>query len=137
MTLLQAILALIAVGMLAVGWRLLVPSRQLIVDERGIFDRRLRLGCIRWDEIEGAYQPSAQDNELLRLRLRRSERLARRMRRQPRPAAAGGLEPDSLDVPVNLAGTGMAPAELLQIILAHGRRGTPQPATGLGTPSDS
>ena len=137
MGLYEVMLALVAIGLLAVGWRLLLPSRQLVVDDRGILDRRLRLGWIRWDEIEGAYQPSAQDNQRLRLRLRRSERLERRLLRQRRPAVASGLDPDSLDVQVNLAGTGMAPAELLQIIVAHGRLSAPRPAPELGAPSDS
>ena len=73
-------LSALIVGIVLLSWRLLDPALRFAVSERGIRDRTLGLGWIRWDEIEGAYQPTAHDRDGLRLKLRLSRRLARRLR---------------------------------------------------------
>jgi len=110
----QALLAAFAVGLLILASRTLRPRLRLLVDERGILDRRLRLGWIHWDEIEGAYPPSARDGEALRVRLRLRRRRSR-----------GLSVPDSgfSDVRLDLAGSPITAAELLQEILRHTARG--------------
>lgn len=105
-----AIAALLGFGLLMLGWRSLNPRPRLLIDERGIRHRDLQLGWIRWDEIEGAYPPTLDDGEALRLKLRLSERLRRRLRRR----GSGSVE-----VRVDLAGAGIGPLELLQEILAR------------------
>lgn len=96
-------------------WRLLSAPERLVIDERGILARNLRLGWIRWDEIEGAYPPGMEDDGAIRLRLRRSERLLRRLAGSGQRAQEGWLE-----VRLELAGTGRGAVEILQAILAHG-----------------
>ena len=109
----------LAATLLALMWHWLMPTDRLTIGERGILDRALRLGWIRWDEIDGAYQPSAIDRQGLHLKLKPSRRLARRLRRRDGSFAGGPV-----DVRLDLAGTGISPAELLQQILTHGRRPT-------------
>ena len=112
---LQEILFLaVAAGIALLLWRLLNPPRRVVVDERGILDRSLRVGWIRWDDIEGAYQPTSVD-ETLSLRLHSSHRVARRLRRTRRVARGDG----AVDVHVNLSGTDLSPVEILQLIMAN------------------
>lgn len=112
-------LSALMVGIVLFSWRWLDPTLRIAVGEKGIRDRALGLGWIRWDEIEGAYQPTAHDRDGLRLKLRLSRRLARRLRRRA-PDLDGGISGDSLEVRIDLAGVGLSPAEVLQEILAHG-----------------
>ncbi len=110
---LQEILFLVgAAGIALLLWRLLNPPRRVVIDERGILDRSLRVGWIRWDDIEGAYQPTSVD-QTLSLRLRPDHRVARRLRRTRRAGHDGAVE-----VYVNLSGTDVSPLEILQLIMA-------------------
>lgn len=120
MTWTQAVLLAFIAGLALVSWRLARPRLGLLVTDRGILDRRLRLGWIHWDEIEGAYEPSARDRDSLRLRLRVSERLGRKLRRRARRVAAPGAE--LMDVRLDLSGSDIGPLELLQEILSRTRR---------------
>jgi hypothetical protein len=102
------------------AWRATRRPLSVLVSERGILDRRLPLGWIRWDEIEGAWGPTATDRDGLRLRLRASERLRRRLRGSREP----GTEPEqrrAIDVRLDLAGSSISPVELLQEILSHAK----------------
>lgn len=112
-------LSAMILGIVVLSWRLMDPSLRLAVSEKGIRDRTLRLGWIRWDEIEGAYQPTAHDSDGLRLKLRLSRRLARRLRRRPQTPVTIGSD-DSVEVRIDLTGTELSPAEVLQQILSRG-----------------
>jgi len=124
-----AVLAVLA-SLALLLWRLLHPAPLLVIDDRGILDRRSRLGWIRWDEIEGAYRSRAPETETLCLRVRLSDRLRRRLSRRGREVSADG----AVVVPLRLAGTDVTEVEVLQEILF--RRGAattahdPQPARG-------
>jgi hypothetical protein len=130
MDLLQLTLISIAAGLAFIGWRLLNPPLRLLISDRGILDRNLRIGWIHWDEIEGAYQPTIDDRDSIRLKLRRTERLLRKLtsrsRKKTRPQA--GL----LDVRLDLTGTDITPLEVLQEILAHGGRPVLSGSKGAG-----
>jgi len=114
MPLFELVVIVLALGLALVSWRLLNPRHQLTIGERGILDRSLELGWIRWDEIEGAYQPSSRQDDCISLRLRVTERLARRLHSRGREAKG------SLEVRLNLAGTDTSAVELLQLIMARG-----------------
>ena len=108
-TLIVAALAL-AGGLL----RFANPPTPVRIDARGIFDRRLGLGCISWDEIEGAWQPRDGSGRRIQLRLRVSKRLSRLLkRRSPDPV------PAIVEVPVDLSGTQISGIEVIQEVLAH------------------
>jgi hypothetical protein len=111
-------------GLLLIGWLIHRPSLRLHITERGILDRRLRLGWIHWDEIEGAYEPTLKDRDSLRLRLRATGRLRRKLGRLATEVAPGSR---SVDVSLDLSGSGITPVELLQRILLYaGPRHTQQ-----------
>ena len=116
MSSMQALLIGAVVGLLLIGWLIQRPSLRLHITERGILDRRLRLGWIHWDEIEGAYEPSLQDRDSLRLRLRATRRLRRKLRRRATEVAPGSK---SVDVSLDLSGSDITPVELLQQILLY------------------
>ena len=118
MELSQALLVAVAAGLLFAGFRALRSRLHLLVTERGILDRRLRLGWIHWDEIEGAYPPTARDGDVLRVRLRLRRRRSR-----------GLAVPESgRDVRLDLSGSRITAIELLQAILSHGGGATEPPS---------
>jgi hypothetical protein len=101
------------VGLLVLVWRALHRTSRLEIGDRGILDRSLGLGWIRWEEIEGAYQRRSLEEQSVFLRLRPTERIRRRLARAPE---------QPFDVRLDLSGTGLSPVEVVQEILAHGRR---------------
>jgi hypothetical protein len=105
------------VGLATLVWRLLHPNRQLVVGERGILQHGL--GWIPWDEIEGAYPPSVEEADTMRIRLRLTDRLARVLRSRKRLTENSPVE-DSVEVRLDLTGSEVNAIELLQEILAHG-----------------
>ena len=104
-------------GLTLLVWRLVHRGPGLVVGERGILQRGL--GWIPWDEIEGAYPPSIDEGDTLRLRLRLTDRLARVLRSRKRLDVNGPAE-DSVEVRLDLAHSEINAVELLQEILAHG-----------------
>ena len=71
----------LAVAVLALLWRLVDPPPRLEIGERGILQRG-GWGWIPWEEIEGAYPPTAREAETVRLRLTVTGRLARILRKK-------------------------------------------------------
>lgn len=99
-------------------WKTVQQSHRLEIGERGILDRTLGLGWIRWDEIEGAYQRRSLDQDSVFIRLRLSRRIRRRLDGLKRRSAA--LPSDSLDIRLDLTGTDVTPVDIVQEIMAHG-----------------
>jgi len=108
------------VVVVALTWRLFQPVPRLVIGERGILDRGAKLGWIRWDEIEGAYQRRSEDRDAVFLRLRATERLARRLRRAGRKQAPPVGQ--AFDLCLDLSDTGFSAVELVQEIMAHAER---------------
>ena len=105
---------------IALTWRMFQPAPRLEIGERGILDRGAKLGWIRWDEIDGAYQRRSVDPTAVFLRLRITERLARLLRRaDPRRSPSVG---QTFDLRLDLADTGFTTVELVQEIMAHSER---------------
>jgi hypothetical protein len=98
-------------------WKTVHQSAKLEIGERGILDRTLGLGWIRWDEIEGAYQRRSLDQDSVFIRLRLSRRIRRRLDGLKRKPTA--LPSHSLDIRLDLAGTDVTPVEVVQEIMAH------------------
>jgi hypothetical protein len=111
----ETILIGIAFALVAALWFTLYPRPRLQMTERGLFDRNLRLGWICWDEIEGAYTPSTNDDGL-RLRLRPGENLLRRLRRN-RDANVG--DDGTCELRLDLSRTDLSSVELLQEVLSR------------------
>jgi len=99
-------------------WKTVHHSHRLEIGERGILDRTLGLGWIRWDEIEGAYQRRSLDQDSVFIRLRLSRRIRRRLDGLKRRSAV--LPSDSLDIRLDLTGTDVTPVDIVQEIIAHG-----------------
>ena len=115
MGLTEVILTVVVLTIAGALWWLAYPLTPVQIDARGILDRRLGLGRIRWDEIEGAWQPRDGGGRRVQLRLRVTDRLSRLLaRRSPAPP------PTTLEVPLDLSGTEISGIELLQEIVAHG-----------------
>jgi len=106
--------------LVALTWRMFQPVPRLEIGERGILDRGAKLGWIRWDEIDGAYQRRAVDPTAVFLRLRTTERLARHLRRVGRRKSPSVGQ--TFDVRLDLSDTGFTAVELVQEIMAHSER---------------
>ncbi len=110
----------LALAVLALLWRLVDPPPRLEIGERGILPRGLGWGWIPWEEIEGAYPPTASEAETVRLRLTVTERLARILRKRRRLPRETPVE-DSVEVRLDLAGSDLNAIDVLQEILSHDR----------------
>jgi hypothetical protein len=108
------------VSLLAVGWSLFFRSRRLEIDDRGILDRSLGLGRIRWEEIEGAYQGPRSQRDSVFLRLRPTDRVLRRLRGARPPAPRSADAP--VDVRLDLSDAELTPFEIVREIVARGGR---------------
>ena len=97
-------------------WRLVHPRARLVIGDRGILDRSSGLGWIHWDEIEGAYRTRSDRDESVLLRVRCSERLARRLQARRSVGCTSSFE-----VPLALEGTSVSGVEVLQQILSRCR----------------
>lgn len=102
---------------LFVTWRLRRAREPLTVGPIGIRHRGLGRGWIRWEEIEGAYPPSA-GNKQLRLRVRLSARLARRLKRR-RHLAPESRVGDSIEIELALDRSRHSALDLMQRILSQ------------------
>jgi hypothetical protein len=111
MTFLEVLLLIAAAGLALGLWTLLNPAPRLVIDERGILDRNLRIGWIRWNDIEGAYQPHAMDDTLA-IRLCPHGRLSRKIGRRT------GEAPE-VDIRIDLTESDLSPVEVLQEIMAR------------------
>ena len=107
-------LSVMIVGIVLLSWRLLDPALRIAVGEKGIRDRTLGLGWIRWDEIEGVWQPREGGGSRVQLRLRVSARLSRLLKRRSPDAV-----PDAVEVPVDLSGTHLSGIEVIQEIVSR------------------
>ena len=94
--------------------RFLVVDFNEMIGERGILDRSLGIGWIRWDEIDGAYQRRQHDQDSLYIKLRSGARSLMRLKRRRESEGSGDLRLD-------LRGTSLSAVELLQEILARSR----------------
>ena len=115
MTTIETVLIGAAFALVVVLWVVLYPRPRLQLTERGFLDRDLRLGWIGWDEIEGAYTPSVNDSEGLRLRVRPGARLLRKLRRRSASVANDG----TYEVRLDLSDSAISPVELLQEVLSR------------------
>jgi hypothetical protein len=113
-------LSVVTLGLLALLWRLFHRSPRLVIGERGILAPGRGWGWIPWDEVEGAYPPTAAETETLRVRLRMTERLARVLRARRRLRADAPLE-KAVELRLDLSGSDRAPVEVLQEILVRSR----------------
>ena len=103
--------------LVALSFRLFRPSPRIEIGDRGILDRSLALGWIRWEEIEGAYQRRSQEHDAVFLRLRATERLLRKLRRAGRADATSVGQP--FDLRLDLSDSEVSAVELMQEIMAH------------------
>jgi len=128
MDLLVALGILGTLALLTWTWKTAHQAPRLEIGERGIHDRTLGLGWIRWEEIEGAYQRRSLDQDSVFIRLRLSRRIRRRLDGLKRKPAASSPS-DSLDVRLDLTGTEVTPVDIVQEIMAHGTaRGRTRPS---------
>ena len=88
MDLLVALGILGTLALLTWTWKTAHQAPRLEIGERGILDRTLGLGWIRWEEIEGAYQRRSLDQDSVFIRLRLSRRIRRRLDGLKRKPAA-------------------------------------------------
>jgi len=120
-------------------WRQLRPAPPLAIGDRGIFDRRLGVGWIPWEQIEGAFRASREgdDPDTLFLRVRPTERQWRRLTRGRGPSDWSGPVPTLVDLPVDLAGADVSEVQILQEIVGHAANGPGGSGPGFAGPHGS
>jgi len=90
---------------------------RLVIDDRGIFDRKLKVGVIEWHDIRGAYVDRVAGNAFICLELRDSAKYTSRLSPVRRLIARLNKTFGYTEFSLNLAGTAVDPDRLRQLIL--------------------
>ena len=107
------ILLTVATGLAVFFWRTLNPAPQLAITDRGIFDRRLGLGWLDWNSIEGAYRPRTPTGNRVVLRVRVDERIGSAISKEG-PVVL-------VELPLDLTGSSYSEVDVLQEVMARSR----------------
>ena len=105
------ILLTLASGLTLFFWRSLNPTPLLQITDRGILDRRLPMGWLDWDSIEGAYRPRRPDGNRVLLRVRVDRGVGR--------AASAETPSGLLELALDLSGTRYSEMDVLREIMAR------------------
>jgi hypothetical protein len=100
-------------------WMALDPRPQLVLDEAGIWDRRLRAGTIPWERIDGAWLSRASGCPILCLAVRDVEELFRGPARLRSFMHRASNQLGFGDVCISLEGLDAKPEMVLELV---GRR---------------
>lgn len=106
-------------GALCFVFRALDRRPQVVLDDEGLFDRRLRVGPVPWERIEGAALVRVYGSAVLCLRVDAVERLAPGRERRWRAASRAGRRLGLGDLCVGLDGLDARPEEVLRRVRAR------------------
>ncbi|MEW5929916.1 MAG: STM3941 family protein [Gemmatimonadota bacterium] len=101
---------------LVVGIQAADARPRIVIDERGIFDRTLRVGVIEWEDVRDVHPPSARYGHFVPLDLRDPDKYVRRLSPLMRRLVAMNRRAGFADFSLNLAGTGADPARVVEVI---------------------
>lgn len=101
---------------LVIGIQAVDARPRIVIDERGIFDRTLRVGVIEWEDVRGAHPPSARHDSHVPLELRDPDKYVRRLPPPMRRLAAMNRGSGLAEFSLNLSGTGADPARIVEAI---------------------
>lgn len=103
---------------LGLAWFIASRRPRVILTERALLVRALRVGKIPWDEIEGAYLPRRDDlTSVVHLRVRLTPRLRRRLQRSRMAGQIVAETQQTVEFIVDLTDTAVSPVELIQAIV--------------------
>jgi hypothetical protein len=98
-------------------WQLLDRRPRIVIDDRGILDRTLRVGVIEWGDVEGAYLRRIQGNPFLCLELRDPEKYTARLSPTLRRVVALNRTLGFTDLSLNLTGVDVAPELVEELVV--------------------
>jgi len=95
----------------ALDWR-----PRLVIDDTGVLDRTLKIGLVRWDEIQGAALDFVDDEELICLQVRNPQESTKKISSSRRKLAAANRDAGFAEVTLDLSGVAMATEDVLALI---------------------
>jgi hypothetical protein len=95
---------------------------RLVIDERGIFDRSLRVGVIPWSEITGTAVRSVSGNTFIALELRDPALFTRQFGGFGRALTSANRKLGFRELNLNLTGLAVRADEVLALIRQHRER---------------
>jgi hypothetical protein len=98
-------------------WQFLDTRPRLRISDKGILDRTLGVGVIRWADIENAYVRSINHESFICLLLRNEEAYASQLSPLKRKLQAANQALGFTPFSVNLSGVDLNPEQLLEYIL--------------------
>lgn len=90
---------------------------RIVIDERGIFDRTLRVGVIEWHDIEHAYLNSIAGNPFVSLVLTDPEKYLQKAIAWQRKLARLNKYLGAETININVGGINKSPDEVLAVVL--------------------
>ncbi len=98
-------------------WQIIDARPRLVIDERGVLDRTLGIGRIRWSDIEHAYVVSLSSADFICLELRNSEKYLRRLSKVKRALAKANRHLGMTDFSLNLYGVNATAEEVFELVI--------------------
>jgi len=98
-------------------WQIIDTRPRLIIDDEGILDRTLGVGCIPWSEIQGASLRSIHGNDFICLELQDHEKYLQRTTAVKRALAGANSALGFTPISLNLSGIAVDATDILELII--------------------
>jgi hypothetical protein len=102
-------------------WQIVDSRPRLIIDERGVSDRTLGIGRIRWSDIEAAYVRSIAGNDFICLELKNPEKYKQKLSKVKRAMASANRGLGFTDFNLNLSGVDASTDEVFELLMKYCR----------------
>ena len=100
-------------------WQIADSRPRLVIDEQGVLDRTLGVGCIAWSDIEEAYVRSISGNDFICLILKNPEKYAQKLSKVKRAMASANRGLGFTDFNLNLSGVDARTDEIFELIMKY------------------
>ncbi len=98
-------------------WQLFDTRPRLIIDDRGVWDRTLKVGVVEWHDISDAYVKHIQGNPFVCIALRDPTKYTRRLSPLLRRMASLNRALGFTELSLNLTGTDLDAEQIRELIV--------------------
>lgn len=98
-------------------WQIVDSRPRLKIDDTGIMDRTLGVGIISWQDIEGAYIKSIQNNNFICLNLNNNDKYLRKITSVRKAMISANEKLGFTPISLNLSGVDCNANEILELIM--------------------
>ena len=100
-------------------WQIMDSRPRLIIDERGVFDRTLGVGCIAWSDVQTAYVKSISGTDFICLELRNAEQYRKKSSAIRRAMTTANRNLGFSDFSLNLSGVNAMTEDVFELVMKY------------------